>query len=52
MIMTDKKKTILEAVERLTDNYRKEALFLGKDRNRLPNKKEIINFIKSEMEGL
>ena len=46
MIMTDKKKTILEAVERLTDNYRKEALFLGKDRNRLPNKKEIINFIK------
>ena len=46
MIMTDKQKTILEAVERLTDNYRKEALFLGKDRNRLPNKKEIINFIK------
>ena len=30
--MTDKKKTILEAVEKLTDNYRKEDLFLGKDR--------------------
>ena len=45
-IMTDKKKTILEAVEKLTDNYRKEDLFLGKDRDRLPNKKEIINFIK------
>ena len=44
--MTDKKKTILEAVEKLTDNYRKEDLFLGKDRDRLPNKKEIINFIK------
>ena len=43
--MTDKKKTILEAVEKLTDNYRKEDLFLGKDRDRLPNKKEIINFI-------
>ncbi len=45
-IMTDKKKTILEAVEKLTDTYRKEELFLGKDRERLPNKKEIINFIK------
>ena len=45
--MTDKKKTILEAVEKLTDNYRKEDLFLGKDRDRLPNKKEIINFINS-----
>ena len=44
--MTDKKKTILEAVEKLTDTYRKEELFLGKDRERLPNKKEIINFIK------
>ena len=48
MIMTDKKKTILEAVERLTDNYRKEALFLGKDRNRLPNKKEIIKQIAKD----
>ena len=45
-IMTDKKKTILEAVEKLTDTYRKEELFLGKDRERLTNKKEIINFIK------
>ena len=45
-IMTDKKKIILEAVEKLTDTYRKEELFLGKDRERLPNKKEIINFIK------
>ncbi len=45
-IMTDKKKTILEAVEKLTDTYRKEELFLGKDRGRLPNKKEIIDFIK------
>ena len=45
-IMTDKKKTILEAVEKLTDTYRKEELFLGRDRERLPNKKEIINFIK------
>ena len=44
--MTDKKKTILEAVEKLTDTYRKEELFLGRDRERLPNKKEIINFIK------
>ena len=44
--MTDKKKIILEAVEKLTDTYRKEELFLGKDRERLPNKKEIINFIK------
>ena len=44
--MTDKKKTILEAVDKLTDTYRKEELFLGKDRERLPNKKEIINFIK------
>ena len=44
--MTDKKKTILEAVEKLTDTYRKEELFLGKDRGRLPNKKEIIDFIK------
>ena len=44
--MTDKQKTILEAVEKLTDTYRKEELFLGKDRERLPNKKEIINFIK------
>ena len=35
--MTDKKKTILEAVEKLTDTYRKEELFLGKDRERLPN---------------
>ena len=45
--MTDKKKIILEAVEKLTDTYRKEELFLGKDRERLPNKKEIINFIKN-----
>ena len=45
-IMTEKKKIILEAVEKLTDTYRKEELFLGKDRERLPNKKEIINFIK------
>ena len=44
--MTEKKKIILEAVEKLTDTYRKEELFLGKDRERLPNKKEIINFIK------
>ena len=44
--MTDKKKTILDAVEKLTDTYRKEELFLGKDRGRLPNKKEIIDFIK------
>ena len=29
--MTDKKKIILEAVEKLTDTYRKEELFLGKD---------------------
>ena len=43
--MTDKKKTILEAVEKLTDNYRKEDLFLGKDRDRLPNKKEIMNLM-------
>ena len=28
--MTDKKKTILEAVEKLTDNYRKEDLFSWK----------------------
>ena len=33
-------------MEKLTDTYRKEELFLGKDRERLPNKKEIINFIK------
>ena len=45
-IMTDKKKTILEAVEKLTDTYRKEDLFLANDRKHLPNKKEIINFIK------
>ena len=44
--MTDKKKTILEAVDKLTDTYRKEELFLGENRNPLPNKKEIINFIK------
>ena len=44
-IMTDKKKTILEAVEKLTDTYRKEELFMGKDRERLPNKKEIINSV-------
>ena len=46
MIMTDKKKTILEAVDKLTDTYRKEELFLGENRNPLPNKKEIIDFIK------
>ena len=44
--MTEKKKIILEAVEKLTDTYRKEELFLGKDRERLPKKKEIIIFIK------
>ena len=44
--MTDKKKTILEAVDKLTDTYRKEELFLGENRNPLPNKKEIIDFIK------
>ena len=45
-IMTDKKKTILEAVEKLTDTYRKEELFWERTENVLPNKKEIINFIK------
>lgn len=44
--MTGKKKTILEAVEKLTANYQKEELFLRKDKGTLPNKKEIINFIK------
>lgn len=44
--MNDKKKTILEAIDKITENYHKEDLFLAKNKGKLPVKDVIIDFIK------
>lgn len=44
--MSDKKKVILEAVEKLSENYHREEVFLPKDKGHLPSRDAIINIIK------
>ena len=44
--MTDKKKTILEAVDRLTDTYRKEELFLGETEILFQIRKKLLILLK------
>ena len=44
--MSDKKNVILEAVSRLSYNYRNEPLFSGKEGKRLPSSAEVIGFLK------
>lgn len=44
--MREKKEVILETVERLTENYREEEIFLPKDRGHLPNRDAVIDFLK------
>lgn len=44
--MSDKKKSILKAVEKLTINYREEELFLPKSGRRLPSRAIVINILK------
>ncbi|MBR2765660.1 MAG: serine acetyltransferase [Blautia sp.] len=44
--MTDKKSAILKTVERLTDNYRNEELFMARGGRCLPSRDEIIAIIK------
>ena len=45
-VMSDKKTSIENAVERLTANYRKEELFLTKSGRHLPVRAAIINIVK------
>ena len=44
--MSDKKTSILNAVERLTENYRQEELFLPKSGKSLPSRAAVIDFLK------
>ena len=44
--MSDKKTSILNAVERLTENYRKEELFMPNSGKSLPNRAAVIDFLK------
>ena len=44
--MEDKKKAILDTVEKLTNQYRKEELLLGKTGHSLPSRDEVIGILK------
>lgn len=44
--MSDKKTAILSAVERLTDNYRGEKLFMPEKERRLPDRAVVIQVVK------
>lgn len=44
--MSDKKASILKAVEQLTQNYHEEELFLPKNGRRLPSRAIVINILK------
>lgn len=44
--MSNKKNVILEAVNKLSDNYREQPLFAAKEGKRLPSRSGIIDFLK------
>lgn len=44
--MTEKKDVILEAVEKIAENYNREELFLPKDKGNLPSRAAIIDILK------